>query len=70
MLDSQNQGFESVLCHLLPVSLRRLTLGAYLFFPTQGLNPGLPHCRQMLYHLSHQGRALFICKENVTVPPS
>ena len=22
-------------------------------FPTQGLNPGLPHCRQMLYHLSH-----------------
>ena len=24
-------------------------------FPTQGLNPGLPHCRQMLYHLSHQG---------------
>ena len=21
----------------------------------QGLNPGLPHCRQMLYHLSHQG---------------
>ena len=25
-------------------------------FPTQGLNPGLPHCRQMLYRLSHQGR--------------
>ena len=24
-------------------------------FPTQGLNPGLPHCRQVLYHLSHQG---------------
>ena len=23
-------------------------------FPIQGLNPGLPHCRQMLYHLSHQ----------------
>ena len=23
-------------------------------FPTQGLNPGLPHCRQMLYPLSHQ----------------
>ena len=22
-------------------------------FPTQGLNPGLPHCRQTLYHLSH-----------------
>ena len=24
-------------------------------FPTQGLNPGLPHCRQILYWLSHQG---------------
>ena len=24
-------------------------------FPTQGSNPGLPHCRQSLYHLSHQG---------------
>ena len=27
-------------------------------FPTQGSNPGLPHCRQMLYHLSHQGSQL------------
>ena len=25
-------------------------------FPTQRLNPGLPHCRQTLYRLSHQGR--------------
>ena len=24
-------------------------------FPTQGLNPSLPHCRQNLYCLSHQG---------------
>ena len=24
-------------------------------FPTQGLNLGLPHCRQILYCLSHQG---------------
>ena len=24
-------------------------------FPTQGLNPGLPHCRGILYQLSHQG---------------
>ena len=23
-------------------------------FPTQGVNLGLPHCRQALYHLSHQ----------------
>ena len=22
-------------------------------FPTEGLNPGLLHCRQLLYHLSH-----------------
>ena len=26
-------------------------------FPTQGLNPGLPSCKQMLYRLSHQGNA-------------
>ena len=25
-------------------------------FPTQGLNLGLPHCRQILYQLSHKGR--------------
>ena len=25
-------------------------------FPTQASNPGLPHCRQTLYHLSHQRR--------------
>ena len=24
-------------------------------FPTQGSNPGLPHCRQILYQLSHKG---------------
>ena len=24
-------------------------------FPTQGLNPGLPHCRQFLYRLCHRG---------------
>ena len=24
-------------------------------FPTQGLNRGLPHCRQILYQLSHKG---------------
>ena len=28
-------------------------------FPTQGSNPGLPHCRQMLYRLSHQGSHMF-----------
>ena len=24
-------------------------------FPTQGLNPGLPHCRWILYQLNHKG---------------
>ena len=24
-------------------------------FPTQGSNPGLPHCRRILYQLSHEG---------------
>ena len=23
-------------------------------FPTQGLNPGLPHCKRILYQLSHK----------------
>ena len=27
-------------------------------FPTQGLNPGLQHCRQTLYHLSHEGSVI------------
>ena len=26
-------------------------------FPTQGLNPGLPHCRKILYQLSDKGSA-------------
>ena len=32
-------------------------------FLTQGLNLGLLHCRQILYHLSHQGsQSFFILK--------
>ena len=33
-------------------------------FPTQGLNLGLPHCRWILYHLSHQGssNSLVCCR--------
>ena len=34
-------------------------------FPTQGSNLGLPHCRQILYHLSHQGSHSLIPKINV-----
>ena len=29
-------------------------------FPTRGLNPGLPCCRQILYSLSHQGSPLWL----------
>ena len=35
-----------------------LVIGHFLLqgmFPTQGTNSGLPHCRQTLYHLTHQG---------------
>ena len=30
--------------------------------PTQGLNPSLLHCRQILYHLSHQGSLILHIK--------
>ena len=30
-------------------------------FPTQGANPGLPHCRWILYCLSHQGVLAILC---------
>ena len=29
-------------------------------FLTQGLNPGFPHCRQILYRLSHQGSPNYV----------
>ena len=36
-------------------------------FPTQGLNPGLPHCRQTLYRLSlHGGLVIKLCWTLVT----
>ena len=38
----KNNGVD---CHVL---LQRV-------FPIQGSNPGIPHCRCILYHLSHQG---------------
>ena len=31
-------------------------------FPTQGLNPGLLHCRWILYQLSHKGSPIIILK--------
>ena len=35
-------------------------------FPTQGSNPGLLHCRQMLYPLSHQGSPI-ICRRRLSL---
>ena len=29
-------------------------------FPTQGSNPVFPHCKQILYHLSHQGPPIIL----------
>ena len=37
-----------------------------VIFPTQGWNPGLPHCRQILYQLSHEGSPRML--EWVTYP--
>ena len=46
--------------HQAPLSMRRSLEGVGIssskgFFPTQELNLGLLYCRQILYHLSHQG---------------
>ena len=35
-------------------------------FATQGLHPGLLHCQQVLYHLSHQGSSLSLSKHTHT----
>ena len=50
-----------------PVSYHTLLQG---IFPTQGSNPGLSHCSQILYHLSHHRSSniwnitvLFVCVE-------
>ena len=38
-------------------------------FPTQGLNPGLSHCRRTLYYLSHQGSPYAcVCLFNNAIP--
>ena len=38
-------------------------------FPTQGLNPGLPHCRQILYHLSRHGSLKSSWNQGQELPP-
>ena len=54
--DSPGRNSE-VVCHALPQGI----------FPTQGLKPGLPHCKQILCHLSHQGSPVptFVCNRNM-----
>ena len=29
--------------------------------PTQGSNPGIPHCMQILYQLRHNGSPIYFC---------
>ena len=43
---------EILQTRILEVGFQFLLQGIFM---TQGLKPGLPHCRQILYHLSHQG---------------
>ena len=55
--------FLCSMCSLFPFSLFIVCfLNVFLclsllqgIFPKQGLNPGLPHCRRILYQLSHKG---------------
>ena len=37
-------------------------------FPTEGSNPDLPHCGQILYHLSHQGTPSASCLTLTKLP--
>ena len=37
-------------------------------FPTQGSNPGLQHCRQILYQLSHKGSPRILEWEPIPSP--
>ena len=36
-------------------------------FPTQGWNPGLPHCRRILYQLSHTYEKAYIIKVDILI---
>ena len=37
--------------------------------PTQGSNPGVPHCRRILYCLNHQGSPRIPTREAQEFPP-
>ena len=36
-------------------------------FPTQGSNPGFPHCRRILYELSHQESPIIIVDSSISL---
>ena len=46
------QQFSNLFDHVI---YKKSCLTIIRIFPTQDSNPGLPHCRQILYCLSHQG---------------
>ena len=57
-------------CNLWEARFQNTRVGCrFLFqgiFPTQESNPGLPHCRWILYQLSHQGSPIILgnCPQN------
>ena len=62
MLASYIRSMESYLLYILWNSPGQNTgVGSFSLlqdiFPIQGLNPGLPHCRRILYQLSHTKEA-------------
>ena len=58
------------LCYHLVLKILFLGFCNISRFPTQGSNPGLVHCRQILYHLSHQGHPVYHDYAMVTQPIS
>ena len=58
LMKFSRQGSTGMGCHFLLQGI----------FPTQGSNPALLHCRQILYQLSHQGRC-FPCARPSQLPP-
>ena len=59
-----------ILCDPNGIPGRNTGVGSLSFlqgiFPTQGSNPGLLHCRQIIYQLSHQGSPVLAvcCRSN------
>ena len=53
--------------HNTGVGSRSVLLSLLWIFPTQGLNPGLPHCRRILNQLNHKGSPTLI--KNITPNP-